>query len=160
LCTIDGDNINILNIAPDSSIKVIVHLDYGLKNILYDTLEEIAMNGYIFTAEIVANGEGLTQSAPIHSDLTARQKKLTAIAGYVMDINGNPLQNVVVELYNSTGHYVGTTLTDENGFFYFVDIDEGEYEVRILYEGHTDIEIVTAFRNEMTLVLFVIPDED
>ncbi len=30
----------------------------------------------------------------------------------------------------------------------------------ISYDGHTDFKIVTAFRDEMTLVLFVIPDED
>ena len=160
LCTIDGKNVIVSNVAPESSIKVIIHIDYGLKNILYDTLEEIAMNGYIFTTDVVANGEGLTQSTPNHSDLIARQKKLTAVAGYVMDINGNPLQNVIVELYNSTGQCIETTLTDEDGFFYFVDMEEGDYEIQIFYNDYTDFEIVTAITNEMTQVIFIISEED
>jgi len=160
LCMIDGFNIIIVDIAPESSIKVVVHLDYGLKNTLFDTLEEIPMNSYIFTTDIAAHGDGLTQLTLDLSNLIAHQKKLTAIAGCVMDINENPLQDVVVELYNSTGHCIGTTLTDENGFFFFIDIEEGDYEVHISYDDHTDFEIVTAFKDELTLVLFEIPDEN
>jgi hypothetical protein len=157
-CTIEGFNITVSNIFSKSSIKVIIHLDYGLKNIIYDTLEEIAMNGYLFTTGVAAHGEALTQSASVHSNLIAHQKKLTAIAGYVMYIDGNPVQNVVIELYDSDGQFLGTTLTDEDGFFYFIDMAEGDYEVHIYYENYTDFEIVTAISDELTQVFFIIPD--
>ncbi|GAH16792.1 unnamed protein product, partial [marine sediment metagenome] len=96
---------------------------------------------------------GLEQSSPTSATLTAHQKKTTAIAGYVYNTNGDFLEGLTVELYQN-GVLIGTTTTDENGFYYFIDIDEGDYEVHVLFNDSNEIQVATASKNELEEVNF------
>jgi hypothetical protein len=91
--------------------------------------------------------------------LITHQKKTTAIAGYVYDVNGNPIEGAIVELYYNGG-LLKSAITDENGFFYFIDIDVGMYEVRVIYGGITEIQVATASKDELTELEFVIEYEN
>jgi len=42
------------------------------------------------------------------------------------------LKNITVELYDANGDLNGTTLTDENGTYVFVDLEAGEYSVKFI----------------------------
>jgi len=49
---------------------------------------------------------------------------------------------------------IGTTTTDENDFYYFIDIAEGDYEVHVLYNDSTEIQVATTSKNELEEVDF------
>jgi len=48
----------------------------------------------------------------------------------VFDSNERPLSGVRVDLINSTGRVVGTTITDASGAYRFTDLPEGSYTLR------------------------------
>ena len=72
---------------------------------------------------------------------------------YVYNTNGEFLEGLIVKLYQN-GVLIGTTTTDENGFYYFIDIDEGDYEVHVLYDDQNEIQVATASKNELEEVNF------
>jgi hypothetical protein len=49
--------------------------------------------------------------------------------------------------------------TDENGFYYFIDIEIGMYEVHVTFGGITEIQVATASKDELTELDFVIDYE-
>ena len=100
----------------------------------------------------------MTQSSQNSATLITHQKKTTAIAGYVYDIYGNPIEGATVELYLN-GITIKSILTDENGFFYFIDIEVGVYEVHVFFDGMTEIQIATTSKDELTEVNFEIEYE-
>ena len=161
-CIINGNLITIQDIPPDSAIRVVVHLDYGLKGNTYESLEEFGMVGYVFETIVSGiNGEsliiddGLEQSSQSSATLTSHQKKTTAIAGYVYDGDGNPIEGTIVVLYRN-GNPVSSIITDENGFYYFIDVEVEMYEVRVLVGGITEIQVATTSKNELEELDFVI----
>ena len=44
---------------------------------------------------------------------------------------GEGIEGVTVRLYNGTGNLLSTTVTDENGHYYFGDLGAGQYTVRV-----------------------------
>ncbi|TFG02924.1 MAG: trypsin-like serine protease [Promethearchaeota archaeon] len=155
LCTVIGTSISIAQVLPDSVVKIVVHLDYGLKENFYEIMGDIEMKGYIFMPEIIAQGNGLVESTTIQSKLMAHQKKLTAIAGFVTDVNGNPLQNIEVKLVDASGNLIDTKKTDDNGFYYFNDINTEEYSLLIIYNGDYTM-IASAIQNYLIQIDFIL----
>jgi len=49
---------------------------------------------------------------------------------------------------------MGSVLTDECGFYYFIDIAEGLYIVQVTYDATILSQEVGAVKNELTLVDF------
>jgi len=154
-CVINGNFITVMNILPGAALEIIVHIDYGLKGTYYANLDDFGMIGYsIETLVSGLNGvNGFEQSSQASATLIAHQKKTTAIAGYVYNTNGDFLEGLTVELYQN-GVLIGTTTTDENGFYYFIDIDEGDYEVHVLFNDSNEIQVATASKNELEEVNF------
>lgn len=151
-CVIDENMITVNEIPPDAELLIIVHLDYNLKGCVYNSLEEFGMKNYEFFTEINAISQSLIGSYDSSSDLIAAQKKTTAIAGYVRDVNGNPLCGVIVEIFDSLGNKVKITTTDENGFYYFIDLEVGFYIVKIIDDSSIITIEVATIKNEMTIV--------
>ncbi|TKD55272.1 S-layer family protein [Flavobacterium sp. ASW18X] len=51
-----------------------------------------------------------------------------------LNANGEPLEGVTVELYNSFGNIIRTTTTDANGQYIFGGMADGSYSVRVVNE--------------------------
>jgi hypothetical protein len=160
---INGNLISLFNLSPGGHVKVVVHLDYALKGTYYPSLDDFGMIGYLFSAEVTSSygdpllpGDYLEGTSEHTATITTHQKKTTAIAGYVYNPNGDYLQGLTVELYLN-GVLIATTSTDENGFYYFIDIEEGVYEVRVYYSDTNEIQVATASKNELTEVNFELP---
>ncbi|MHA2051734.1 MAG: OmpL47-type beta-barrel domain-containing protein [Promethearchaeota archaeon] len=162
-CIISGTLITLQNVASGSGIKIVIHLDYGLKGTTYISLEEFGMVGYMFETITSGNNgdpliidDGLEQTLQHSATLITHQKKTTAIAGYVFDLNGNPIEGAEVQLWTDNT-FCGSFITDENGFYYFIDIAEGVYEVRVYFDGILKgMQVATASKNELTQVDFEI----
>lgn len=152
-CAISGTHVTINDLATGSNILIIVHLDYGLKGSIYSSLEEFGMKNYDFLVDIFATSTTLIGSYDSSSPLMAAQKKTTAIAGYVLDINGVPINDALVELYDSQGNLLTTTLTDENGFYYFIDLDVAIYTLKVYGDSKTFTVAVATTKNEMAVVI-------
>ena len=82
--------------------------------------------------------------------------KITAIASFVMDVDGNPIVGVTVKLFDSSGNLVAETVTDENGFYYFVDIKAGDYVIEVTYNGQTYAQETSVAKDELAQVDFEI----
>lgn len=141
LCEIEGSIITVYNLAPDSIVKVIIHVDYGLKGEFYPTLDEFWIKSYIFYTEIHGNGGlpsqiggSLIGTYSSSFDFIAYEKKAAAIIGFVKDANGIPLANVIVELKLPDGKIL-TTETNSEGLYYFIDLKADQHEIRFIRNG-------------------------
>lgn len=80
------------------------------------------------------------------------------VQGIVKDINGNPVANALVKIYDENGNEVAQVRTDENGK-YILEVDNnGSYQVVATIPGYGDKELVKIDENwdnysilEMTL---------
>ncbi len=124
------------------------------------------MKNYQFNAIIV--GESITSLDPEHglsgiydssASLIAHQKKVTAIAGYVIDANGNPIEGALARLYNNDDIDL-TFTTDADGLFFFFDIPSGEYTLEVTYELLEHTQTVTALLKELTLITVILEDDN
>jgi ABC-type transport system substrate-binding protein len=152
-CKITGTTIIIANVPAGGTIRVRVHLDYALKGTLYPSPDTFAMMGYIFRSSVSGSGYLIGTYAST-TDLMAHQKKTTAIAGFVTDANGNGVSGATVRLLDLMRNVLKTTVTDENGFYYFVDIQPGNYTVEVEHNGTMNIQVVMAIDRELTQVDF------
>lgn len=59
------------------------------------------------------------------------EKKTTTIAGFVTDLNGNPIIGVQIDQPDMLGNILASTETDENGFYYFINVDVGDYTIQL-----------------------------
>jgi len=59
----------------------------------------------------------------------------TGIEGYVIDHNGVPLKDLVVEIQDAT------SVTDKNGYYRVVGIDEGRHLIRVRHSMVTDDDL-------------------
>lgn len=159
LCIISGSIIFIPDISPETVIQVVVHLDYGLKGEIFNSLEDYGMKNYPFLCSldtfITETFSGVYSS---ESTLLSDQKKTTSIAGFVTDAAGIPLSGVQVTLHDLAGNFLGyTTFTAEDGFYYFINIEIGEYLVRVTLSPGIFVEIqAIAISNELVQVDFVL----
>ena len=119
------------------------------------------MKSYLFgissegsAGDTLVPGEGLLGSYCSSRSLTASQKKMRAIAGYVLDVDDNTLSGVVVELYDSSGQLISSTTTDEFGFYFFLDVDVSEFEIRIVYNDQTYVQFIATEKWELVMVIF------
>lgn len=58
------------------------------------------------------------------------------ISGYVVDINGDPVENVKIKAKGITTGYKNTTATDADGFFEFADLDADTYVIVARKKGY------------------------
>ena len=151
-CTIEGTLVSVSNIAPGSVVKVEVHLDYKLKGCIYENLEDFGMKSYIFNV-IVSESPFDTFSSS--ASLVTHQKKTTALAGFLTDINGNPIVGAIINLTDLNGNLINTTVSDESGFYYFLDLEVMEYIITVTYISQTFIQTIMVVLNELTQVDFI-----
>ena len=164
-CIINGVLIEISNIPTGSEIAIIIHLEYALRGTDYPNLEDFGMTGYEFSTLMSAISgdpfiinDGLVEMSQSSVNLITHQKKTTAIAGFVKDINGNPIVGAEIELYDNYGTLIGTTYTDDTGFYYFIDIEAIDYVIHLTYISHTDIKYAIATEDDLTEIDFIILD--
>jgi 5-hydroxyisourate hydrolase-like protein (transthyretin family) len=158
---INGELILISNIPIEGSIKVTAHLDYGLKKTIISSLEDYTLKSHIFTPDVVATQEmDINYYYDTKAILLGNQKKSTDIAGFVTDSSGNPVSNVEISLYNNSETMITTTITDENGFYYFVDLEEGAYIVRFVYEDIEYESNISTLDEELSVVDFQLSNHD
>jgi hypothetical protein len=159
-CTIDGTTITITNILAGSEVYITIHIDYALKGTIYTSPDEFGLKDYTFTVTVKgsgsATGGSLTGTYTSSATLIAHQKKTTAIAGFITDADGNPIAGATVKLYDSNNNLLGETVTDENGFYYFLDIEAGDYTIDVTYNGQTYAQTTTVAKGELTQVDFKI----
>jgi len=163
LCTIDGNTITVTNVSSGSMVYVTIHIDYALKGTIYESLDTFEMKSYTFAVTVF--GSGGTPSAPgqdligtytSSATLIVHQKKTTAIAGFVTDADGNPIVGATVELFDYEGNLIATTVTDENGLYYFLDIPARDYTVQVTYNVQVYAKTATAVSKELIQVDFKI----
>jgi len=65
------------------------------------------------------------------------------------DEEGEPIAGITV-LLKRNGEVVSSTFTDENGYYSFSNLPEGEYEVEVILPGYEQTEKVTVDRDEST----------
>jgi hypothetical protein len=162
LCTIEGASVTVLNVPIGSMVNVQIHLDYNLKGTFYSTLEDFDKTNYQFTTSVTGlsgdptiNGESLFGSYHSSDSLIVHQKKTTAIAGFVLDTSGNPIAGITVELVDTNGYSL-TTTTDENGFYYFVEIAVCTYTLIISYNTTNYTQTVTTGKGELCEANFIL----
>jgi len=153
-CVIQGDLISISNLPAGGIITIKVHLDYALKGEIFSTLGEFGLRGYTFEPILNVNNQFLIGEYESSTHIAANQKKVTAIAGNIFDADGNPIVGLVVELYDLDGNLIAEATTDENGFFYFIEIDVDEYSVEFCYQTQTYTNIVIALDKELTYIIY------
>jgi len=163
LCTIDGNTITVTNVPSGSMVYVTIHINYALKGTIYESLDTFEMKSYTFAVTVFGSGgtpsvpsEDLIGTYTSSATLIAHQKKTTAIAGFVTDGDGNPIAGALVELFDSKGNLIATTVTDEDGLYYFLDIPAGDYTVQVTYNGQVYTKTATAVSKELTQVDFKI----
>lgn len=163
LCSIEGTTIIIENVEVNSQVFVKVHLDYALKNSVFETLETFGLRGYIFAISAVGSldlqpvpSDSLDETKIHSTTLIAHQKKTTVIAGYVTDVNGNPIVGVTVKLYDFNGFLVAEAITDENGFYYFLNIEAGAYTLQTTVNGQMFVFPAIAVDRELVQLDFII----
>ncbi|MFX1279141.1 MAG: carboxypeptidase-like regulatory domain-containing protein [Promethearchaeota archaeon] len=154
LCIIEGNVITISNIAPGSMVRIVVHVDYGLKGTFYDALDEFWMEHYTFFTEVQANSDSLAGTYSSSTEFKAFEKKETAIAGFVKDEFDNPIAYATVELLLEDGTIL-TALTDSEGFYYFLELPVGIHQIRVF--DLTDWQVIETWKNEVTWMDFIIP---
>ncbi len=152
LCEVVGTTITIPIVPSGSSVHLTIHLDYALKGVVYPTPDVFEMQGYLFTCNI--NADGL-RSYSSTINLTTHQKKTTAIAGFVFNEAQIPLGGIIINLRNETGHIVQTTLTNTNGYYYFIDIDARNYVLEVIIANQPTKQ-VTAIPKELIQVDFFV----
>lgn len=65
------------------------------------------------------------------------------VQGTVRDINGDPVPNALVKIYDENGNEVAQVRTDENGNYMLEVEEEGEYELVATIPGYGDKEQVS-----------------
>ena len=53
---------------------------------------------------------------------------------------------------------MGTTYTDENGLYYFIDIESGDYEVHLVQNEQIYVQPVVVDKKELAKVDFTIKE--
>jgi Carboxypeptidase regulatory-like domain len=75
----------------------------------------------------------------IAENVEALDLRLGRIIGTVVDVNGDPVPNARVELRNSAGDDPRRLVTQENGFFEFLDVTPGgPYEISVTAQDFAD----------------------
>lgn len=62
-------------------------------------------------------------------DIKLEEEESGAIYGYVLDINGDPVENVKLTIKGLTTKYASKTATDQDGFFEFADLEPDNYVI-------------------------------
>lgn len=83
----------------------------------------------------------VTMSFAIPKGGTAELPRITrvlsgSVSGTVSDLNGKPLAEVAVTVYDASGKKVSDAKTDKQGAWAVTGLDYGEYSVRYALEGH------------------------
>ena len=152
-CLINGLYFEIYNVSPGTVITVVIHVDYGLKGSSYPTLEDFIINPYSIENQITAQvDDGFTDISNQNTILIPHQKKTTAIAGFLYDSQNQSVCGVTVLLLDANGNIVSHTISDEFGFYYFIDIEAGFYIIRVNTETNTiDIDVEAIFKELVQL---------
>ena len=58
------------------------------------------------------------------------------LSGYVVDINGDPIENVRIKVKGLTTGYKNTAATDADGFFEFTELEEDTYVLVLKKKGY------------------------
>jgi hypothetical protein len=88
--------------------------------------------------------------------LTKEEAEASLITGNVVDRGGHPVRGVKVELINPKNKVtLSATSTDHSGFYSFmVNIEEGEYEVKVSYHTVPYVQKVRAVKGQLSQLDF------
>jgi uncharacterized repeat protein (TIGR02543 family) len=118
-----------------------VHLDYGLK-FKYTSSQPYTSNsqttwfkGYAFRATL---NSFQTDTATI----AAMGKKVTAIGGFLTDVNGAPKGGLTVKIFSSNTE-IGNSPVSNDGFYFVVLSQAGTYTVKVYNSLNAQVGIAT-----------------
>jgi len=162
-CIIVDGAIKILDVPSGSKVEIVIHLDYGLKGTFYEYLEAFWLRIYSFEpivygvgGDITGENNLLTGTYSSSTGFKVFEKKVTAIAGFIMDQNGNPIVNAMVELRQSDGTIL-VAFTDEDGLYFFIELTCGDYQIRVVYEDLiSEWQLVIALKDEITWFDYIV----
>jgi len=97
--------------------------------------DTIFVNDYFNTRKIIDLGTRHQKAVvvPLNPDAFAY------MTGTITDINGEPVEDALVEVIGENGTY--TDVTDEDGIYFVEGIADGTYDVRVSYEGKQHIDV-------------------
>lgn len=89
---------------------------------------------------------------------TKEESEASLITGNVVDRGGHPIRGAKLELINPQNKVsIATTTTNFNGFYSFmVNLEEGEYEVKLTYHTVPYIQKVHAMNSQLSQLEFKI----
>jgi len=90
--------------------------------------------------------------------LTKEEREASLISGNVVDQGGHPLRGARVVLINPKNRaLISSTTTDHSGFYSFmVNVEEGEYEVKVSYHTVPRVQKVRALKGQLSQLDFKI----
>ncbi len=88
--------------------------------------------------------------------LTKEEREALLITGNVVDRNGHSIRGAKLELINPQNNTcIATTTTDHSGFYSFmINLEEGEYEVKLTYHTVPHIQKVHAMKGQLSQLDF------
>jgi len=112
--------------VPETGLVMLaVQLEYGLKGSVGYTADS-SSNAMIGFSEMIANNEAYTFSYKVGEEsgnTTMHNENIfktnNGFAGIVTDEDGNPIEGARVYLYGQYGNFIGSTLTDSDGWYGF-----------------------------------------
>ena len=82
---------------------------------------------------VTETGNGRFQLAPTAIRATSESGTLT---GTIVDLDGNPLENVQIAVSDLNNNAITEAATDEDGEFKIISLNEGQYSVEVSSEGY------------------------
>jgi hypothetical protein len=94
------------------------------------------------------------------NDPTKEQREASLIVGIVVDGEKHSIRGAKVELIKPTSNTVlATTTTNRGGFYSFmVNVEEGEYKVKVIYGRRAHVQEVRAVKGQLSQLDFNILD--
>jgi uncharacterized repeat protein (TIGR02543 family) len=130
-----------------------VRLDYGLKfqygipppQPFTSSSQTTFAQGYAFRATISSylQGENPSTAKTFQADtgtVAAFGKKVTAIGGFLTDVNGAPKGGLTVQIFSGSTQ-IGTSLVSNDGFYFVVLSQAGTYTVKVCNSPNSQVAI-------------------
>jgi len=131
-------------ITHGQTVILSIHLDYALKAkypgalTFESTAQTTYAKGYAFAATVDP-----TAIDPVQADtatVAAVGKKVTAIGGFLLDVNGAPKGGLTVQV-TSKGDVIGQSISTSDGFYFVPVTPGGPYKVEIINSIETYVAI-------------------
>lgn len=133
-------SVPIRSIGSSQHFTLTVHLDYGLKGTV-STYPSDPRTNYVRAYQFVTSVNSIKAKAPT---LVATGKKVTAIGGFVTDVNGVPKNGLKVTITDRDGTATDLYTGVMGDGFYFLEVPAGgPYKVEVYNSFRTRVRIQT-----------------